>query len=108
MTHTFVTPIGVPGVSNKPIWSIILSTPAQDLDGMATQHAAGLVLVNSCSKRTDKKIIIIDSSYDNSVATCIYKEIAQKSDQESDIICLINIHDLVLYIYFVSIVFNIT
>lgn len=47
---TFVSPVTVPGVCSQPVRCPILLPPAQDLDGMTTQHFPSYMLVHTCSK----------------------------------------------------------
>jgi len=47
LEETAVSPVSVPGVGNPPVVSAVISAPAQDLDGMATELLTRDVLVNA-------------------------------------------------------------
>jgi len=46
---TLFTPGVVPGVDADPVWSTVVNTPADHLDGVTTKTLAGLVLVDTTS-----------------------------------------------------------
>lgn len=44
---SFISPIFVPWVGNKPIWCSIFNTPTNDFNGMSSQSWSGFMLINT-------------------------------------------------------------
>jgi hypothetical protein len=44
---TIFTPVGIPAVTNKPIWNTFLDTPSKNSDGVTADCFSMNVLVNA-------------------------------------------------------------
>jgi hypothetical protein len=44
---TIITPVGIPAVSNKPVWNTFLDAPSKNSDGVTAECFSMYVLVNA-------------------------------------------------------------
>jgi hypothetical protein len=44
---TIITPVGIPAVSNKPVWNTFLDAPSKNSDAVTTDCFSMNVLVNA-------------------------------------------------------------
>lgn len=66
LEESLVSPIFVPGVSDKPVWGSVFSSPSEHLDGVSSEHGSGGVLVDSALV-AEEIFIDVESDFDGSV-----------------------------------------
>lgn len=80
LEESVVTPLVVPGVSAQPVWSTVLNSPSNDLDGMSSKGSSSGVLVDS---RLVGQEVLVDGegSLDGSVSEDLLLDLFNSSDR---------------------------